>query len=159
MSLFSRKIDIDINPAGNDTLALTTTLADMYHDIRLRLEIGTWDGMIRNASLHMERIPHPDCRKMADKAQLLCGLEVGPGFTKKVLTLLGGECGCPNLVNLVFITAPLARNAAVVLKQRQEKLTDDEMDRLWQDVLGGVCAAYPKKAGQKRKDDHACGES
>lgn len=147
MSLFNRKIEIDINPAGDETLVLTTTLVDMYHDIRLVLEVGTWDGTIHKAELQMERIPHPDCRKMAEKAGLLYGLQVGPGFTKKVLTLLGGECGCPNLVNLVFITAPLARNAAVVLKQQQEKLSEDEMDQLWQDVLGGVCAAYPRQKG------------
>lgn len=145
MSLFRRNIEIDINPGIEGELILVTTLTDIYHDIRLTLQISSDSYKIIDASLDMKRIPHPDCPAIEAKIGLLKGAQVGPGFTKQVLTVLGGEQGCPNLTNLVMVTAPLAMNAAAVLKQQRENLTDEQMNTLWQQVLGGVCIAYPRQ--------------
>lgn len=144
MSLFQRNIAININPAHEGELALETTLRDMYHDIRLCLTITTADFTIMQASVEMVKIPHPNCHRIKEKVAALAGARVGPGFTRRVLSLFKGEAGCPNLANLVFLTAPLAINATAVLQQERENLSDEEMDTLWNEVLGGVCVAYPK---------------
>ncbi|EEG76675.1 DUF2889 domain-containing protein [Dethiobacter alkaliphilus] len=148
MSLFRRNIEIDINPGTDGQLILITTLTDIYHDIRLTLQISSVTYEITEASLDMNRIPHPDCPAIEAKVTRLKGAQVGPGFTKQVLSVLGGEKGCPNLTNLVMLSAPLAMNAAAVLKQKEENLSEAEMDALWQKVLGGVCVAYPRQEGE-----------
>jgi hypothetical protein len=150
MSLFHRKIDIDINLAKDNQLRLVTTLQDMYHDIRLTLLIDKTHYIIREAFVEMERIPHPNCHQIKEKVMSMAGVQVGPGFTRQVLARFKGENGCPNLANLIFITAPLAINAAAVELQQQQQLTAEEMDALWHDVLGGVWVAY-KKNGESEK--------
>jgi hypothetical protein len=145
MSLFERNIAININPGNTGELELVTSLQDMYHNIRLFLTITTSDFLIKEAYVEMEKIPHPNCHKIKEKVAALAGAQVGTGFTKRVLTLFKGEGGCPNLANLIFLTAPLAINATAVLQQQRDCLTEEEMDVLWNDVLGGVCVAYPKK--------------
>ena len=153
MSLFRRTIEIDINPGAEGELILLTTLMDMYHDIRLTLHISSETYQITDVSLDMKRIPHPNCPAIEAKMHRLAGAQVGPGFTKQVLAVLGGEQGCPNLTNLVMLTAPLAMNAAAVLKQQRENLSEEEMDALWQQVLGGVCISYPKQEGEGNRNE------
>jgi hypothetical protein len=145
MSLFHRKIDIDINPELENRLQLVTTLRDMYHDIRLTLVIDKQDFIIHEASVEMERTPQDLCHKIKEKVASMTGVQVGPGFTRQVLSRFKGDQGCPNLANLIFITAPLAINAAAVQRQEEEQLSKEEMDSLWHDVLGGVCVAYNKQ--------------
>lgn len=152
MTLFHRKIDIQINTGSEGELVLSTSLCDIYHDIRLELIVTTAEFEIKKSTLELVKIPHPHCHKIKEKVAALRGFRVGPGFTRQVLALFKGEEGCPNLANLIFLTAPLAMNAAAVLRQQQENLSDQEMDALWQDVLGGVCVAYPKNLqGSKGK--------
>lgn len=144
MSLFHRVIDIDINTLGDGLFKLVTNLTDMFHHIVLEMLVSAPDFIIEDVVVEMKRIPHPNCRKIYSVARSLRGLQIGPGFTKQVLGLLGGEEGCPNMVNLVLLTAPLAINAAAVLRQKQENLTQQELDGLWQQIMGGICVAYPK---------------
>lgn len=145
MSVFSRKIQIDIDEYEPGTLILKTTLNDKYHDILLSLLVRVPDFAIVEAAVDMKKIPHKDCRKVYALMEAMKGSKVGPGLTRQVLNTLGGPQGCPNLVNLFLITAPLAINAAAVLRQEKESLTEEQMDAIWQEVLAGVCVAYPKK--------------
>lgn len=145
MSVFSRKIQIDIDEHQPGILVLKTSLCDKYHDILLSLLVRVADFSIVEASVDMKKIPHSDCRKVYELMEAMKGCTVGPGFTRQVLKTMGGPQGCPNLVNLFLITAPLAINAAAVMKQEQESLTDEQMDEIWREILGGVCVAYPKK--------------
>lgn len=153
MHLFRRTIEITIFDAGKGTFILSTNLTDMYHDIVLKLHVSAPDYIVTDAAVEMKRIPHPGCREVYELMSKLVGKEVGKGFTKAVLGALGGENGCPNMVNLVLLSAPLAINAAAVLKQQRENLTEAEMDLVWQDVLGGVCLAYPEE-GKKEHKQH-----
>ena len=151
MHLFRRTIEITISDAGKGTFILHTNLTDMYHDIVLQLHVSVPDYIVTDAAVEMKRIPHLGCREVYEQMAKLVGNEVGKGFTKVVLDALGGKGGCPNMVNLVLLSAPLAINAAAVLKQQRENLTDAEMDLVWQDVLGGVCLAYPKEGKREQK--------
>ncbi|MDW7649856.1 MAG: DUF2889 domain-containing protein [Bacillota bacterium] len=144
MQLFHRKIDITISDISKDLFLIQTTLCDMYHDILLSLKVSIPDFTIAEASVEMRRIPHENCRAVYPLLAALKGKELRQGFTRAVLSALGGASGCPNMVNLVLLSAPLAINAAAVRRQKQKNLTDEEMNSIWQDVLGGVCLAYPK---------------
>ncbi|MBS4031818.1 MAG: DUF2889 domain-containing protein [Clostridiales bacterium] len=148
MSIFHRTIDIEIDEGKQGVLVLRTRLTDMYHDIILKLTVEVGKFIISDASVELKRTPHPDCSQIQALVQSMTGLQVGPGFTREVLSAMGGEHGCPNMVNLILLTAPLSMNAAAVLRQRQEGLSEAEMNSLWQEVLGGVCVAYKKDPGR-----------
>lgn len=145
MSLFTRRIEIDINPYGDGMFRLVTTLADVYHDFTLSLLITGREFRITEADVEIKHIPHPRCREISRLAGLLSGLTVGPGFTGQVRTRLGGKDGCPNLLNLVLLTAPLVVNAAAIERLQREKLSPEQEEAVWQETLGGVCLAYPGK--------------
>jgi hypothetical protein len=143
--LFHRSIDIKISSTRQGEFDIQTTLRDMYHDILLSLTVSLPDYRVANASVEMKKTPHQNCKAVYPLLATMVGKEVGPGFTKEVISALGGSAGCPNMVNLILLSAPLAINAAAVRKQQKENLTDDEMDAMWQDVLAGVCISYPSK--------------
>ncbi|MBS3947684.1 MAG: DUF2889 domain-containing protein [Dethiobacter sp.] len=145
MSLFNRRIEIDINPHGDGMFRLVTSLSDVYHDIILTLFIAGQEFRIVEAQVEMKRIPHPRCREICRLANALTGLTVSPGFARQVQASLGGEDGCPNMVNLVLLTAPLVINVTVMQRLLQEELSPEQQEAAWQGALGGVCAAYPKK--------------
>jgi hypothetical protein len=145
VSLFNRRIEIDINPYGDEMFRLVTTLADVYHDLTLRLLITGREFLITEAAVEIKRIPHPRCREISRLAGSLSGLTVGPGFTGQVRTRFGGKEGCPNLLNLVLLTAPLVVNAAAIQRLQQENLSPEREEAVWQETLGGVCLAYPVK--------------
>ncbi len=150
MSIFHRTIEIDIDVHSEGMFSLTTGLRDVYHDILLTLLISVPDYIIKDIHVDMRAIPHENCRQVYKLVRTLAGRQVGAGFTRQVLDALGGEGGCPNLINLILITAPLVINAAAVLHARQEKLTRDELDDLLQEALAGVCIGYSreKKEGE-----------
>lgn len=145
MSLFNRRIEIDINPYGDEMFRLITTLGDIYHDIALTLFISDRDFRIKEAVVETNRTPHPRCREISRLAGLLAGLTVGPGFIGRVRSVLGGEAGCPNLLNLVLLTAPLVVNAAAIQRVQRENLSPEQAEAVWLETLGGVCVAYAKK--------------
>ena len=128
MSIFHRTIDIKINEGKEGFLVLHTRLNDMYHDIILTLTIEMGDFIISDASVELTRTPHPDCSQIRALVQSMTGLQVGPGFTREVLSAMGGEHGCPNMVNLVLLTAPLSMNAAERLAQKQAALAIKQVD-------------------------------
>jgi hypothetical protein len=145
MSLFNRRIEIDINSHGEGMFRLVTTLGDIYHDIVLTLMISDREFRITEAVVETNRIPHSFCREISGLARSLTGLTVGPGFTGQVRSRLGGKEGCPNLLNLVLLTAPLVVNAAVIERLQRENLSPEQAEAVWQETLGGVCLAYPVK--------------
>ncbi|MBS4023851.1 MAG: DUF2889 domain-containing protein [Dethiobacter sp.] len=150
MSLFRRTIDIDINAHSDGVFSLVTTLSDMYHDIVLTLLISVPEYKIVDAAVDMKKIPHAACRQTYPLVRALTGQQITAGFTRNVLHALGGENGCPNLVNLMLVSAPLVMNAAAVLRMQQENLSQAELEELWHGILGGVCIAY---SGNERKGD------
>jgi len=145
MSLFNRRIEIDINPHDVGIFRLVTSLNDIYHDITLTLFIAEQEFRIVDAQVEMNRIPQTRCREICQLANALTGLEVKPGFARQVQASLGGEAGCPNMVNLVLLTAPLVINAATIMRLQQEEMSLEQQADVWQEALGGVCVAYPKK--------------
>ncbi len=149
MSLFNRRIEIEINPCGDEMFRLATSLCDVYHDLALNLSINAREFRITEAAVEINRIPHPRCREISRLACSLCGLTVSAGFTRQVRSRLGGTEGCPNLLNLVLLTAPLVVNAATILRLQRENVSPEQAKAVWQETLGGVCLAYPKEERQE----------
>ncbi|MBS3898942.1 MAG: DUF2889 domain-containing protein [Dethiobacter sp.] len=151
MSLFNRRIEIDINSHGDGVFRLVTTLGDLYHDIVLTLMISDGEFRIAEAVVETNRIPHPRCREIRKLAGSLTGVTVGPGFLSQIRSRLGGKDGCPNLLNLVLLTAPLVVNASAIRRLQHENLSPEQAEAVWQETLSGVCVAYPEKERQENR--------
>lgn len=57
---------------------------------------------IVDAEADMIHIPIPQCRTTLDTVEKLKGLEIKPGFSKNIRTLMGGKKGCTHLAQLIL---------------------------------------------------------
>ncbi|UMZ74346.1 DUF2889 domain-containing protein [Natranaerofaba carboxydovora] len=144
-SLFNRNFNVDIKEKDSSTYQLDVTMKDMYHDFLLTLDVETSEFIIENVQLKLNKKPKEECEELKTLVKKMEGVRVSQGFTKSVTSTLGGSKGCPNLVNLFLISAPLALNVNATVDKKNENLTKEELEILLSDVLGGACLAYPVK--------------
>ena len=144
-SLFNRNFNVDIKEKDSYTYRLDVTMKDIYHDFLLTLDVETSEFIIENVKLKLNKKPKEECEELKTLVKKMEGVRISQGFTKSVTSTLGGSKGCPNLVNLFLISAPLALNVNATVDKKNENLTKEELEILLSDVLGGVCLAYPVK--------------
>ena len=70
------------------------------HHIRLFCLVAPDPLRIVAAEADMLTIPMGECRTTLDRVPLLEGLEIKPGFTRKVAEIMGGTRGCTHLCTL-----------------------------------------------------------
>ena len=80
---------------------------DPLHDMGLRITVDDALNII-DSEAFIDKSPYPVCPAIAINFKRLIGLQIAPGFTKKVKVALGGVRGCTHLVDLV---GPLATTA------------------------------------------------
>ncbi len=144
-TVFNRNFNVKIDEGEGPTLQVSTTMKDMYHDFLLTMEISNQDFTIKKINLETKSRPKEDCLQLQSLAKKMEGEQITTGFIKKVTSVLGGRSGCPNLINLFLISAPLALNASAVKYQRDNNLSPEALEELWDNLMGGVCLAYPIK--------------
>lgn len=66
------------------------------HDMKVRITIGD-DRVIRSVDVAMDAYAFPDCPGAEPNYQRLAGLDIGPGFTKKLHELVGHSQGCTHV--------------------------------------------------------------
>lgn len=70
------------------------------HHIRIFCRIAPDPLRILEAEADMPCIPLEACRTTLDRVPLLQGLEIKPGFTRRVSQIMGGTRGCTHLATL-----------------------------------------------------------
>lgn len=70
------------------------------HDMKARITIGS-DRVIRAIEVAMDAYAFPVCTEVLVNYQRLVGLDVGPGFTKKMHELVGHAQGCTHVAWLL----------------------------------------------------------
>lgn len=143
MSIFSRNIAIDIEEGPDETLLVKSHMIDVFHDILVHLTVSRPGFVIQKAEIWMDRVPAGDrCREVYPLVRQLQGTSIKRGFTNRVTSLLGGGRGCPNVVNLVLVAAPLAINASWLSDAAKGRITPAEAKKVGAKSLDGVCIAY-----------------
>ena len=142
-TLFNRNFNINIGEKDELSLELEITMKDMYHDFDLTMEVDRNEYYVQNVNLVLNKRPKEKCEELKLLVKKMEGAKIGKGFIKTVTSTLGGNYGCPNLINLFLISAPLALNASALAYKRDNNLSEEEMEDVWNEVLGGVCLAYP----------------
>ncbi len=143
--LFNRNFDVNFFEKDQNTLNLKVYMKDSYHDFVLNMDIDTKEHMIIWTELELKKKPKEECLELKNLVKEMVGARIGAGFTKTVTSTLGGSKGCPNLVNLFLISAPLALNVTATAYKQDKNITEEEMHELLSEILAGVCLGYPKK--------------
>ena len=98
-----RNYNFKVTADDGQNMTLRGRLEDYYHDILVDVVLDKARLRIISASgeMNKDRIPYPDgCGASLPKLDGLAGLEIRQGFTRELRSRLGGEMGCPHLVQL-----------------------------------------------------------
>jgi len=89
------------------------------HHIRLFCRVAPDPLRIVTAEADMPCIPMDECRTTLDRVPLLEGLEIKPGFTRKVAGIMGGTRGCTHLATLTKAMAQEMVHGWLTQKRRE----------------------------------------
>ena len=119
------------------------------HHIRLFCRIAPDPLRILEAEADMPTIPMADCRTTLDRVPLLQGLEIKPGFTRRVAQIMGGTKGCTHLATLTKAMAQEMVHGWLTEKRRDPvSLPDNIADIKEKGFLVDSCRMW-KKDGPK----------
>ncbi len=76
------------------------------HHMILRILVKGPQLEIQDIEVEMNEVPREECVETAGFMEAVRGMNIGPGFSKKVREILGGTKGCAHLVALLLAMAP-----------------------------------------------------
>ena len=124
---FLRNKIVETNPLPDGNVAVSWRLTDDLLKTEVKVIFQPPDLEIIDAEASFERYPRPEWASAPELIKKVIGVRVGAGLRKIVPGLLGGEKGCPMLVDAV-----LEACNGVILHftrpglQEAEKIQDDE---------------------------------
>ncbi len=111
----------------NDSGGITVVshLSDMIHDIKITLDVSVPDFEISNSKLEVVMAPGGRCQELCPMIEKLNGQKIKHGFTQFVRDLFGASDGCPNVVNMLLTSVPLAINTSWMIALKHGESSDD----------------------------------
>jgi Protein of unknown function (DUF2889) len=138
MSDFRRNIELSlVDTAGNATL-VTCVMTDKFHDIVLEVTVDNESLVIKEIGLDFRKAPMENCMESGVRLDLLTGVSIGKGLTRRLFEALGGSSGCPNLRNMLLCALPLVLN----VRGAEGFSGVTEMMEGLHEQLRGTCAGY-----------------
>ncbi len=98
------------------------------HHIRLFCRVAPDPLRIIEAQADMPTIPMADCRTTLDRVPMLEGLEIKPGFTRKVAEIMGGTRGCTHLCTLTKAMAQEMVHGWLTEKRRKPMVLPENIE-------------------------------
>lgn len=111
----------DISPAGSDLFFKPLGPGEDLHRMRIVMTVDS-ELVIRAMQVHSEAAPTPYCAESNAIYDTLVGLKIGPGFTKQVRNLVGGNKGCTHLTELMGPAATTAMQSFFALGREKGNL-------------------------------------
>lgn len=90
------------------------------HEMLVRLTVDD-DMTVVAVEAASDASPHESCGAIIPNFQRLIGQRVGPGWRKRVMSLIGGAEGCAHHVELIAALAPLAFQTMGPILARERK--------------------------------------
>ena len=119
------------------------------HHIRLFCHIAPDPLRILEAQAEMPVIPMEECRTTLDRVPLLAGLEIRPGFTRRVSEVMGGTKGCTHVATLTKAMAQEMVHGWLTEKRRDPAPLPNSLEDIKEkDFLVDSCRMW-KKDGPK----------
>lgn len=149
-----RDIGIEAFELENGNLMLESTLLDPYHLIRLNLHIDPHTRTIVHAKSEFANHPHAACPMVAVKAQMLIGMKIERGITKRILQTIGGNEGCVHLKELALETINFAATTLIgydegfgLMSRDFNILNEQEKFAISKHLLVNTCFIYKEVSG------------
>lgn len=140
MENFRRDIAYQVLVQEDESILLTGTLKDRFHDISVNVVVDPLSLEILRSSCLIEAAPSPHCSRIEERFKSLQGIVVGKGLSRALNMALGGSEGCGNLRTLLMGLLPLALNVTASRGVSDEQDVLDVIHR----QLQGTCIGYPK---------------
>lgn len=126
-----------------DTILLTATMKDIFHDIYLEVVADIETLAVNAASVDFRKAPSEQCPNVQPALAKIVGMTIGKGMNRKIMESLGGGDGCGNIKNMLLGLLPLAINVKAAAGITDEK----EMMTTIHNKLRGTCAGYASEPG------------
>ncbi|MET0543779.1 MAG: DUF2889 domain-containing protein [Variovorax sp.] len=133
----------DISPDGSDLFFKPLGPGEDLHRMRIVMTVDS-DMVIRALQVRTEAAPTPYCAEGNAIYEVLVGQKIGPGFTKRVRSLVGGHKGCTHLTELIGPAATTAIQSFFALGRERRNLRTLHAagDPLPKPSLADTCQAY-----------------
>ncbi|PLX86996.1 MAG: hypothetical protein C0618_07705 [Desulfuromonas sp.] len=147
MEEFKRDIEYRVKVQDDESILLTGTMQDRFHDIAIDVVVDGDSLAIIDCHAIFLKVPSPYCGRVLKRFDLLKGVVIGKGLSRSLATVFGGQEGCGNLRTLLIGLLPLALNVRASVGTSDE---EELLDTIHQH-LKGTCAGYPAE-GESQKD-------
>lgn len=138
-------VDTKPFPIPNQDRGGQIEAGEPLHDMWVRLTVD--DKLrIHHAEASIELSPFNRCAGATDTFQSLVGMQIAPGWNRKVRSLIGGVHGCTHINEMLGQMATVAIQSIYGVKQRENSLQDEEMK------LAGAhrCYALPGQGSETK---------
>jgi hypothetical protein len=139
MENFKRDIAYYVLVQEDESIFLTGTLKDCFHDIEVKIVVDGATLMIRTSQCIVMASPSSYCKQIEARLELLNGIVIGKGLSRKLSEIFGGSEGCGNLRTILTGLLPLALNVKASLGIVDDKEVLANIHRR----LQGSCVGYP----------------
>lgn len=130
LNTIKRTVDTEVKYDDDGILHAIARLTDPFHEIEVALRVRVADLTIVEANAEMIRVPYADhCPNSLLRIGTLAGIQIGPGLHRNVREAVGGDCGCPYLVDLVIQACKLAIVAVGVKQARNSVLIEHDFEK------------------------------
>jgi len=113
-------------------------LPGVVHHMIIRMHVLGAGLTINDIEAEMPGVPRDECRKTINSLDIVKGMDISPGFTAKIKTILGGPTGCSHLTALLLAMAPAAVQGSWAHYARKP-LPDDFSSDLMNQYLIDTC--------------------
>lgn len=133
----------DISPHGSDLFFKTLGPNEDLHHMQITLTLDT-RLMIHHVQVLTQAAPTPWCAEGNAVYDGLIGMQVGPGFTRKVRELAGGAKGCTHMTELMgpVATTAMQTRFAMARETGSLKAAHSQPGFLPRPALFNTCQAY-----------------
>ena len=103
MSVFSRRINVEMDWIDESCFEIRGTLDDNVHSVNAKFIVGFPDYVIREASGEITRMPYEGyCQGGYSSVSKFVGERIGRGFRKRAAEIAGGAESCNHLHTLII---------------------------------------------------------
>jgi hypothetical protein len=146
--IFTRTFENNLYENESGGIAVKSHMFDVLHDMTLSLDVSLPDFVISNASLEIVKAPGERCQELCPKIIRLNGQRITHGFTRLVRTMYGKADGCPNIVNMLLSSVPLAINTSWMIAMKHGVPSDD-IKATRESQMKDICISFSSRSSKQ----------
>ncbi len=114
---------------------------DTVHHMRIRMQVEVSTMTIKDIEVELIETPHEECPEVSNCLDGVKGLRIAPGFSSRVLKMVGGVAGCSHLTTLLLAMGPAAVQGYWV-HRAQKPIEDGISVEMMEQYLVNTCHVW-----------------